>query len=269
MRSFGKIGRAGFWVASKPGLRAGMLKQLPLLLIVLLALGAGAAGLAFAGPSDTDEPANGEDPRAFEQELALLESEARVRWPESFAGLWGSAGNAPNHIYVAFVGNPQRKVEQLGADFQASDLLVPVPARYSLEHLERLQARMIADRTSAQRGALDLPPGLAGGRYDLDISLRENVVEAIIPASIESARAGVTQNLRGHSQSGEGRCASGARWHFATPCLLRSSALRASAARRAQGSLRTRRTSVLLHLGICGDQTGYGCDGNPLGRPLR
>lgn len=170
------------------------------LLAVAVALGVCAGWVA---PTDSvaagSEPEMG--PAPFERELGLLEPEARERWPESFAGVWGSAGAKPNRIYVAFVGDARRKVRELVKGFSDPDVFVPVSARYSLAHLERLHRRMVAEREAA-RGADNPIQGLVGAQYELDISLKENAVEAIVPADVETARAAVTQAYGNPSEPG-------------------------------------------------------------------
>jgi len=116
------------------------------------------------------------DPALIEA-IESLEVEARARWPESFAGMWGDPVETVP-IHIAFTSEAEEKVAALAAGFPAPSILEPHDADHSFNELEALQARIVADRDALatdESPAFDLPD-----RYDLDIDQARNVVRVIV-----------------------------------------------------------------------------------------
>jgi hypothetical protein len=122
-------------------------------------------------PSAATSPAA--DFRLLEEAAMGLESVARERWPDSFAGLW--IDHDTGTVKIAFTQDASTNVEQLARDSAHPELLQAVTHGRSLADLVRLQQRMLGDRELARAGKFSLP-GVPGHHYDLGIDVECNVV---------------------------------------------------------------------------------------------
>jgi hypothetical protein len=174
--------------------RMGKLRGVVRVVLIVAGIAGTLAALPAGSPAVMGSlaPTFAAGPTRLDRELELIEPEARERWPESFAGVWGSAGVTPNRIYVAFTSDAAGKVARLAERFSRPEMLVPVTVRYSLVHLEHLELAMRGDREAA-RGRRNPMEGLRGAQYDLSINVKANAVEMIVPAQLALARRSVTK----------------------------------------------------------------------------
>jgi hypothetical protein len=145
-----------------------------------------ASGATSASPAEPDATGLSELDRAS----FLLEPTARKLWPGSFGGIWGNAGRVPPKLYVAFTEDAEEKIAILAEDFPVPEMLEPVTVRHSLNYLENLQLKLIAERESDQ-DAEDPLAEANGGNYDLGIDYEGNAVRVITPSDVEAARTSV------------------------------------------------------------------------------
>lgn len=103
---------------------------------------------------------------------AVLEQEAKKRWPSEFAGLWIGAGG----IFISFTTDPDEKVAELRQAVPQPHELFPVGAERSLTALRALQQRIIDDRAELQSGGRPkgMPQAIVATRgiYDVGLSLK-------------------------------------------------------------------------------------------------
>jgi hypothetical protein len=157
-----------------------------LFLVPVVACGAETRDAAGSDPAETDRPSSttdrsGEvlpaDARLLEQAASGLESVARERWPDSFAGLW--IDHSTGTVKIAFTQDASGRVEQLARDSTHPERLQAVARGRSLADLMELQQRMIADRELARAGEFSLP-GVPGHHYDLGIDAERNAVKVYL-----------------------------------------------------------------------------------------
>lgn len=136
-------------------------------------LGCVSSARAAAEPSDRDP--------------ATLEDLALENWPGSYAGLWGDNARSDT-LFVAFTEDAPKRATELGRLAGLPDgQLVPVTAEYSLVYLRQLQQRIARHRDQASKGDRRMP-GTNGGQFDLDINVRHNQIEVLLPNPSKTAR---------------------------------------------------------------------------------
>jgi hypothetical protein len=119
-----------------------------------------------------------------------LEGLARGHWPETYAGIWGdpsAQGTSDEQsatIFVGFTADATQRTAELDALADSAGLahgeLKPVEVVFPLVFLERLARRIGKHGTLARKGERRMP-GTHGGRFDLNIDVRSNRIEVLLP----------------------------------------------------------------------------------------
>lgn len=119
---------------------------------------------------------------------AVVQQQARARWPEEFAGVWIRGGA----VYVGFTRGAHAKAEELRRDVPTPHRIRGVDATVSFAELRALQQEMGDDRMAVQQG--NPPSGMpdaivdTGGVYDLALDQRRGVVTVNVERVTRSLR---------------------------------------------------------------------------------
>ncbi len=117
---------------------------------------------------------------ALERRVDTLQRIAEEQFPDTFAGLWMDYERVGD-IRLAFTADAARSAAAAAREFARPDAVRSASARFSLQHLEGIRDRLLAD----QRGARE-DFGIVG--FGIDVAANELVVTMLDDSAANDAR---------------------------------------------------------------------------------